>query len=79
VNCLNAIHLWLRRKKCFSSRKRLNPVFVTAVIEIMPWIFRSCSIVRPTGTILLCMRISSSAISDLRYWLSINWMLAVSY
>jgi len=78
VNCLNAIHMWLRRKKCFSSWQRLNRMFVTAVIEIMPWIFRSCSLVKPTGAILVCMRISSSAIPDLRFWLSINWILAAS-
>jgi hypothetical protein len=35
---LNAIHLWIQRKKYFSSGKRLNRVFVTAVIEIIPWI-----------------------------------------
>jgi hypothetical protein len=40
---LNAIHLWMQSKKCFSPRKRLNRVFVTAVIEIMPWILRSYS------------------------------------
>jgi hypothetical protein len=73
---LNDIHRWMQRKKCFSSWKRLNRVFVTPVIEIMPWILRSYSKVRPTGAILVCMRISSSAIPDLRSWLSINWMLA---
>ena len=69
---LNAIHLWIQRKKCFSSRKRLNRVFVTAVTEFMPWILPSYSIVRPSGAILVCMRISSSAIQDLRSWLSIK-------
>ena len=76
---LNAIHRRIQRKKCFSSWKRMNPMFVTAVIEIMPWIFRSCSIVSPTGAILVCMRISSSAIPDLSFWLSTNWMVAESY
>lgn len=35
MSYLTAIHLWIQRKKCFSSCKRKNPMFVTAGMEII--------------------------------------------